>query len=243
MNGIAGDGRSIYSTTGDLFKWDQALYTEKLVSKTTLNEAFTPVVLNNDSTFNYGFGWHINTTLTGKKLIQHCGNGNGMITWISREIDDNNTKILLTNHSNMGYVPEILNALECILHDREVNYPKMSIAVFIGKILLAQGVDSAITLYHRLKKNEFEKYHFDEWQLKTIGYNLIHLGKLAEAIEVFKLNVESFPESSNTYDSLGKAYMENGQKNLAIKNYEKSLELNPKNTNAIEMLKKINEKK
>ena len=48
-----------------------------------------------------------------------------------------------------------------------------------------------------------------------------------------------FPQSSNVYDSLGEAYMLNGGKELAIKNYEKSLELDPKNTNAVDMLKKL----
>ena len=48
-----------------------------------------------------------------------------------------------------------------------------------------------------------------------------------------------YPQGSNTYDSLGEAYMENGDKQLAIQNYKKSLELNPKNTAAIEKLKKL----
>jgi cytochrome c-type biogenesis protein CcmH/NrfG len=53
------------------------------------------------------------------------------------------------------------------------------------------------------------------------------------------LNVEAFPQSSNVYDSLGEAYMANGDKELAIRNYEKSIELNPQNTNGVGMLKKL----
>jgi len=63
--------------------------------------------------------------------------------------------------------------------------------------------------------------------------------KVKEAIEIFKLNVEAYPQSSNVYDSLGEAYMVNGDKELAIKNYSKSVELNPKNTAAVEALKKL----
>jgi len=51
--------------------------------------------------------------------------------------------------------------------------------------------------------------------------------------------VEVYPQSNNVYDSLAEAYMVNGDRELAIKNYEKSLELNPKNSNAVEMLKKL----
>ena len=51
------------------------------------------------------------------------------------------------------------------------------------------------------------------------------------------MNVEAYSESSNVYDSLGEAYMLNGDKALAIENYEKSLKLNPNNNNAVEKLK------
>ncbi len=64
-------------------------------------------------------------------------------------------------------------------------------------------------------------------------------GKTKEAVEVFKLNVEVYPKASNPYDSLGEAYMNLNERELAITNYKKSLELDPKNTNAVEMLKKL----
>ncbi len=60
-----------------------------------------------------------------------------------------------------------------------------------------------------------------------------------DANTVFKRNVQEYPESSNVYDSLGESYMKAGQKELAIANYEKSLQLDPKNQNALEMPKKI----
>jgi tetratricopeptide (TPR) repeat protein len=62
---------------------------------------------------------------------------------------------------------------------------------------------------------------------------------MKEAIEIFKLNVAAYPKAWNSYDSLGEAYMINGNKELAIKNYKKSLELNPKNNSALKMLKKL----
>jgi tetratricopeptide (TPR) repeat protein len=58
-----------------------------------------------------------------------------------------------------------------------------------------------------------------------------------DAIDIFKINAERFPGSANAFDSLAEAYKLNGLKNLAIKNYEKSLELNSNNTNAVEMIK------
>ncbi|MFC2086137.1 S41 family peptidase [Bacteroidota bacterium] len=79
----------------------------------------------------------------------------------------------------------------------------------------------------------------DEYFLNKLGYSLIAEDNINLAIEVFKKNTEIHPESSNTYDSLGEAYMLNNNKEPAIKNYKKSLELNPNNINAKKMLKKL----
>ena len=78
-----------------------------------------------------------------------------------------------------------------------------------------------------------------ENSLNGAGYALLADKKPQEAIEVFKINVRLYPQSWNAYDSLGEAYAEAGQKDLAIKNYEKSVELNPKNTSGLEALKKL----
>jgi tetratricopeptide (TPR) repeat protein len=67
-------------------------------------------------------------------------------------------------------------------------------------------------------------------------------GKVKEAIEIFKLNVEAYPQGFNTYDSLAEAYMNANQLELAIANYKKSLELNPNNTNAAAVLKTLEKK-
>ncbi|HEY7911454.1 MAG TPA: tetratricopeptide repeat protein, partial [Blastocatellia bacterium] len=94
--------------------------------------------------------------------------------------------------------------------------------------------------YRDLKTNQSNAYDFSEPELNGLGYRLLAMKKVKEAIEVFKLNVEAYPQSSNVYDSLAEAYMTNGDKELAIKNYKRSLELNPQNTNAAETLKKLN---
>lgn len=90
-----GDG-GIYSTVEDLFKWDQALYTEILVKQSTLNEAFKPALLNDGSISNYGFGWGI-IEYNGKKIVTHAGELNGFNTIILRQLTDHNTILFLTN--------------------------------------------------------------------------------------------------------------------------------------------------
>ena len=79
--------------------------------------------------------------------------------------------------------------------------------------------------------------------MNRIGLDLLRMGKAEDAIEVLKLNVSDHPQSFNGYDSLGEAYAANGDKELAIKNYERSIELNPENKGGIEALKKLRENK
>jgi len=68
------------------------------------------------------------------------------------------------------------------------------------------------------------------------------LNRIEEAIAIFKINVALYPKSWNTYDSLGEAYLINGNKELAIKNYKISLELNPSRTKTHDLIKKLQEK-
>ena len=76
-------------------------------------------------------------------------------------------------------------------------------------------------------------------QLDRVGYALLQADRVEDAIEIYKLNVEFFPEQSRPYDSLGKAYLIKGDREKAIGYYRKSLELNPDNENAVEQLEKL----
>ncbi|MCD4750972.1 MAG: hypothetical protein K8R59_16485 [Thermoanaerobaculales bacterium] len=75
--------------------------------------------------------------------------------------------------------------------------------------------------------------------LNSAGYD--HLGRqdYPGAIALFRLNVDLFPGSANVYDSLGEAFMLDGQRELAIRNYRRSLDLNPANANAEEKLQEL----
>jgi tetratricopeptide (TPR) repeat protein len=102
------------------------------------------------------------------------------------------------------------------------------------ELLLAGRIDDAIALYRELD--------VEEQRINQVGYRLLgEPDRLEEAISVFKLNTELFPESFNTWDSLGEGYMTAGQTDLAIANYEKSLKLDPSNANAVAMLERLRE--
>ncbi len=94
------------------------------------------------------------------------------------------------------------------------------------------------TYLNTLLKDDFQTKEAEN-DLNTAGYKLLGNNKIKDAIDVFKMNVKLYPKSSNVYDSLGEAYMKNGDKELAIENYKKSLELAPNNENAKQMLIKL----
>jgi len=102
-----------------------------------------------------------------------------------------------------------------------------------------KGALEAVIQYKELKKSNNSDYIFDEGVLNRLGYELLVENKIDEAIIIFKQNVEEYPEGWNVYDSLAEAYVEKGNKKLAIENYEKSIALNPENYNGVTSLKKL----
>lgn len=97
-----GPGR-ISSTAADLLKWDNALYTGKLIKQSTLQEAFTPMKLNDGSFSDYGFGWSIRMDPAFGKIVSHTGDNPGYKTQIIRYIDKHKTIILLNNNSHKDF--------------------------------------------------------------------------------------------------------------------------------------------
>ena len=108
-----GPGR-ISSTAADLLKWDNALYTEKLVRQSTLQEAFTPMKLNDGSFSNYGFGWELRNDPSFGKIVQHNGDNPGYKTQIIRYIDKKKTMIILNNNAHRDF-NSIIKQLEAML--------------------------------------------------------------------------------------------------------------------------------
>lgn len=91
-----GPGR-VSSNVFDLLLWDQALFTEKLVSKKTMEEAFSPYILNDKTLSYYGFGWRLNKD-SKNKIVTHSGSNPGYKTRIVRLLDKRKTILILSNN-------------------------------------------------------------------------------------------------------------------------------------------------
>ncbi|MBZ5522042.1 MAG: DUF2306 domain-containing protein [Acidobacteriia bacterium] len=128
-----------------------------------------------------------------------------------------------------GWVPSVKAALDA----------RKSIAATLSTAITSSGIDQATKLYYDLKATQPTAYNFAEKELNTLGYDLMGARKFKEAIRIFRLNVEAYPQSSNAYASLAEAYMGYGNKAEASANCQKSLQLNPKNRRAIRVLQKL----
>jgi Tfp pilus assembly protein PilF len=114
-------------------------------------------------------------------------------------------------------------------------------ADLLGLIASARGAQIAMQKYAELKSSSPKD--LDENTLLQLAYGVLFAGKVEDAIQVFKLEVREYPKYWNAYDSLGEAYMDAKQNDLAIQNYEMSITLKPDNQNGIDMLKKLKQQK
>ena len=112
----------------------------------------------------------------------------------------------------------------------------MIIFIVVCTICYAQ---SNLETVDDIKSKYPELDQYDETMLNNLGYQLMNQDEINEAIEIFKFNCKTYPESWNTYDSLAEAYMLNGDTELAILNFEKSLEINPNSINGKRILEKL----
>jgi len=228
---------SLYSTVEDLYKWDQALYTDKLLPADLKRKLFTP------NLEEYGFGWAIHVIAKdqpspGKTMITHGGGINGFNTNEVRLVDDHSL-IVIFNNTPGADLNQFARDIRAILYGQEPSAPKGSPVHDLRETLRTRGLDAMIAQYKELGRSSSTKYIFNDGALNRIGYDLLERDRVSNAITVFKLNAEEYPKVANVYDSLAEAYAKAGNRQLAIENYKRSLELDPKNQNAIDRLKEL----
>ena len=200
---------------------------------------FTPHFKQPQGSYAYGIGIgedKIGNTEDEIDVNTHSGGINGFNTNISRSPSKKDLIVVL---NNAGGAPlnAITRAIRGILYNKPYDLPKKSIANELLETINNKGLEKGLAFYNANK--DAVNYKVDEGDMNQIGYELMGSEKLKEAIQVFKLNIEAFPEAFNAYDSYAEALMTLGDNEGAIKNYRKSIELNPANQNGIDMLKKL----
>jgi hypothetical protein len=192
----------------------------------------------------YGYGFFISEKTIGKtgpktKMIAHSGGINGFNSLITRLVDKRETVIILDNVGLGRQHGKITDSIIGILNGQPPEPPKRSVAEALYKTAVDKDAVTAVAEYRKLKATKPAEYDFSEAELNTLGYQLVGLKRMKDAIGIFKLNVEMFPTASNPYDSLGEAYLADDQKDLALANYRKAAELDPQNVNALKLVKRL----
>lgn len=149
-DGAVGD-KGVYSTTEDLFKWDQGLYQNKLVSSETLNEAISTFKLRNKYEIPYGFGFRIRKR-NDKKIAYHHGKWNGFRTSILRYVEDTNTVIVL-NHTSSSLNNSIIRDIQNVLDDST----RIEFTYDLVSYFLDEGLENTVEYYYNKTKQGLQQ--------------------------------------------------------------------------------------
>lgn len=230
---------SMYSTVEDLYLWDQALYTTKLLPQEYLDMMTKKYVI--DGGGHYGYGWMIQQVSIGNtgetvESIGHGGRIDGFRSKITR-IPSQNVTIIFLNNTGRAALNAMTVAITAILQDESYDPPMRPIVDPLVEIMEREGPDAAMAFFEAGKVSD--TLYVSENDINLAGYGFLQSGQTAEAEAMFRLNLEAFPESFNVYDSYGEVLLALGRKSEAIQHYQKSIELNPDNRNGQMMLKRL----
>jgi CubicO group peptidase (beta-lactamase class C family) len=224
---------TLYTTAGDYAKFVIAMLNDVGLKKETIDEMLRPQIDVAENVF-WGLGFGLERTSGGEGFWQWGDYGifrNYIVAYKKQKIG----VVYLTNSFNgLSIAQDIVSHAIGGGQDLGIAYLNYNrydspSSLFI-KAVLEKGLEEARKLYYETRKERPDD--LNEPTINQIGYSLMNAKKYKEAIEVLKLNVESYPESANVYDSLAEAYLNNGDKELAITYYKKVLEMVPKDTKA-----------
>lgn len=229
--------------------------TKVLLSQTTEDEALKKLVGLETETFIKGdlANWkslYVQDEKTNKTYVQN-GYWSSVLGWdsissvMTARLKARTKPSLYTDVQQTNYIIHVADQQASLMYDQKRSAPgNDTLPTYItrefrtlSKVNNQWKINSTITI--DTLSFTSTRPEFIEELFNATGYSFLRDKKLKEAIEVFKFNVKMYPKAWNTYDSLGEAYAALGDKKLAIENYEKSIKLNPENTNGIEIVKKL----
>ena len=219
------------SSAEDLARWVIALQQGKLLRKSSLQTLWTAGTFNNGSPTQWALGWMTKPRPQHSAIIATGGGRTAIFVYP----EDNLAVIVLTNLAG-SFPEEFVDELAGYYNpDISASDPVTALRMALRE----RGYEHAVEVFNELKRRN-PQFQPLERDLNDWAYRMLNGGgKPKEALEIFKLNVHLYPSSANVYDSVAEAYAANGHPDLAIKNYRRSLELDPGNTNAVQQLKKL----
>jgi CubicO group peptidase (beta-lactamase class C family) len=229
----------LYSTVRDLCRFDRALRGELLASQRTKDLLFAtrPVAT--------AYGWKTSEEQrpdgSRRKVLRTTGGLPGFAALLVRVPSEDRVIILLSNTRDLEWrFDDFAAAVNHILDREPYALPKRSVASSLARAVNAGEREDALRARFAAMRRDSANYVLSEAELNRLGYFFLYSKRRpADAITIFALNVVAFPKSANTYDSLGEAYLVRGDTVQAIAHYRQSLTLNPGNSNAADVLKRL----
>lgn len=221
----------VYSTVGDMLRWDKALSDDRLISRASRDAMFTA------GKGDYGYAWFIGQR-HGRPIQFHSGSDNGFSTNIARFPDDRLTVVVLSN-SDRANAGRVSSDLAAIALGAPYKIPAERLGDLLWNVMRDRGVAAALARHAELKRTAPTAYDFGDETLVTMGYDLFQVRRLAEAKAVFEYNLQQYPKSAYSYDGLADVADAEGDKVRATAMFERSLEVDPKNRYAVEGLARL----
>ncbi|MCA1623336.1 MAG: serine hydrolase [Acidobacteria bacterium] len=172
-----------------------------------------------------GLGWGVEDSQSSAAGLAGGTFGYGCYLYV--DIKNRRAIVVMTNYATPGAADNQALALH-MLDPAKFPRKKPSVGRAVAAVYRTNGVQAAVERYCTLRRTAPDGWNFDESELNSVGYWLLGRGSTKDAIVVFRLNVEMYPESPNPHDSLGDAYRAAGQLNKAIESYRKAVALSEK---------------
>ena len=220
----------------ELILWNKKLDADLFLKPETKAKMWQPYEFKNDKKV-FLYGW--DSYLTNN--IKSYGFTGGMQTGFRKFINQDITIIYLTNgHKYYPIHNTITEHIAGMVNPKLVNKPALSDENIVT-YFLKMNFENAKNNYFKVRDENLELSF--EATLNNLAYTFLTKKNIGYALKIFELNSQEHPNSANAFDSLAEGYFLNNQFELSITYYQKSLELDPKNTNAIEMIKQIEKEK
>jgi CubicO group peptidase (beta-lactamase class C family) len=231
---------SLQTTAVDYAKFVIALMKGTGLKKATWEQMLTPQVRVDEKypPLAWGLGIGLETMPEGE-YVWHWGDNGNAKAYVTAFLPSKNAVVYFADGDNgLSFTKEILDDAIGGQHPAvahlDYDWYNSPTRVLL-KETVAKGASEALKNY-REHRNEKK---IDESGVNQVGYALVAMKRIDDAILIFEQNTVDFPQSWNVWDSLAEAYMDKGDKDKAIADYERSLQLNPDNTNGAEQLKKL----
>ncbi|MEM8506295.1 MAG: serine hydrolase [Bacteroidota bacterium] len=222
INDVRGSG-GVYTTLGDLFKWNMALVNYKILPKAYMDEAWSWGILNNGEKVRYGFGWKFPKDKSKTKTIYHAGGWVGFGTFVYNDIETKSGYVVLTNDSWESF-ESITDAIDSIRVGAPYILQKKSMGRELLKYLFSDNIDAAISFYQN-NKTDTDLYSTNVYEIQNAGYELMHNNYLEEALQIFQLSIKEYPNLPNTYAAYADGLLSKGDTLKALEYYKASLKI------------------